>query len=180
MAFRWAAAVAAAATLCGVATADGVKCPGSSAFVHASTQVIVKTAGTCHDVRQEIEARVAGQPDKWHDPHNNGVYAILSRGADEVQLSRTTRNGQYTDKLALTFVDGDGCEVRGCSESQVFSVADFSTNYCNLRMLYCGSADGCRPVAHDFTHRETMVKTSIGAGKDPEKCIVSGAKQLNI
>eukprot|EP00969_Alexandrium_andersonii_P223855 9886440-Alexandrium_andersonii.AAC.1 len=24
------------------------------------------------------------------------------------------------------------------------------TNYCNLKMLYCGTADGCRPVRSQF------------------------------
>ena len=27
---------------------------------------------------------------------------------------------------------------------QVTSIGDYSTNYCNSRMLYCGTADGCK------------------------------------
>ena len=81
-------------------------------------------------------------------------------------------NKKYTDKLTFTFTaQGGGCEISGCSESQVTSIADFSTNYCNLRMLYCGSADGCKPVLHDFATTETEVKTSTGATHDLSKCL---------
>ena len=45
------------------------------------------------------------------------------------------------------------------------------TNYCNLRMLYCGSADGCKPVLHDLTAVEASVDPSIGAGKDQSACL---------
>eukprot|EP00913_Durusdinium_trenchii_P020887 g19625.t1 len=39
-------------------------------------------------------------------------------------------------------------------EIKVFSLKDFSTNYCNLRNLYCGSEEGCKPVKHDFNNSE--------------------------
>lgn len=46
-----------------------------------------------------------------------------------------------TDKMIFTFSDFPGshpsCGIHACSESQVFSLKDFSTNYCNLRNLYC-------------------------------------------
>lgn len=45
-------------------------------------------------------------------------------------------------------------------------------------MLYCGSADGCHPVLHDFASNETVVDVSTGAGKDPSACLkVFGAAQ---
>ncbi len=48
---------------------------------------------------------------------------------------------QYTDEVNLVLVDGGSspgrCKVFGCSESQVFSMLDGSTNYCNLRNLVC-------------------------------------------
>mmetsp|Transcript_3427 Transcript_3427/g.9640 ORF Transcript_3427/g.9640 Transcript_3427/m.9640 type:complete len:182 (+) Transcript_3427:56-601(+) len=170
------ALVAAAAWAAG-ALAEDVQCPGSPAMVHASAQVTVSVPGAgCSEVMAEMKARVAGQPSKWHDPHNNGVYKILETDSDKVTLSRTTGNGQYTDKLMFTFVgDGGSCELLGCSESQVFSVADFGTNYCNLRMLYCGSEAGCKPVQHDFGFEEVSVKHSLGAGQDPSKCLVTNS-----
>ena len=74
--------------------------------------------------------------------------------------------------MALAFArENDRCVVRGCSASQVTSVADFSTNYCNLRMLYCGSKDGCRPVLHDFAVDETKVAPSTGAGSSAAACL---------
>ena len=40
---------------------------------------------------------------------------------------------------------------------QVTSIADYSTNYCNSRMLYCGFNDGCKPVNLDLGAVETKV-----------------------
>ncbi|CAD7973225.1 unnamed protein product [Amoebophrya sp. A120] len=75
---------------------------------------------------------------------------------------------QYTDKVSLVLVDGGSspgkCKVFGCSESQVFSMLDGSTNYCNLRNLVCGAADGCPFVHHSFAK-----VTSNPDGKD-QRC----------
>lgn len=151
------------------------KCPGSNAWVHAKCEVSVEVHAKCDDVMVEMEGRVAGTAKgTWHDPHNRGIYSILSRGAQELSLQRRTGNGKYTDKLTFTFdkISPGKCKIQGCSESQVTSVADFSTNYCNLRMMYCGSADGCKPVTKDFAILESAVNPSIGAGKDPKACLV--------
>ena len=56
--------------------------------------------------------------------------------------------------LTLSVAGESSCIVAGCSESQGESYLDFDTNYCNLRVLYCGSADGCKPVQHDFATAE--------------------------
>merc|ERR1712150_276658 len=103
-------------------------------------------------------------------------------GTNQLDFSRTTANGQYTDKLTYTFQDKvSGCEVSGCSESQVTSVADFSTNYCNLRMLYCTKDEGCKPVTKDglaFTMEETEVSSSFGASHDKTACMKTADNQL--
>ena len=149
-------------------------CPGSKSLVHASCQVDVTAKASCKDVMSEMEARVAGiSTGKWHDPHNNGTYTIDGHSSGELDLQRVTGNKKYTDKIKFTFEDGtDGtCNIQGCSESQVFSVKDFSTNYCNMRMLYCGSAEGCKPVGKDFAVTETKVSPSFGAGDNPTDCL---------
>merc|ERR1719382_1034234 len=66
------------------------KCPGSAAFVHASCSVEATTSASCTDVVAEIQARVAGQYAAWHDPHNNGTYAIKSQNDQELLLTRTS------------------------------------------------------------------------------------------
>lgn len=153
------------------------QCPGSPALIHAKTTVQGHTTASCDDVATEVEARVAGQWATWHDPHNNGTYTLLQAETlgptKMLKLKRLTGNKLYTDKMVLTMQPSSagGCELAGCSESQVFSVEDFSTNYCNLRMLYCGSADGCHPVLHDFQVQEDAVHTSIGAGRDRSACL---------
>ena len=154
------------------ASAGGYSCPSSKAFIHASCKITADTDASCTDVKVEMLARVAGQYATWHDPHNNGSY-VITNNATNLELSRTTGGaGTYTDHLAFAFTDSSsGCELSGCSASQVYSIKDFSTNYCNLRMLYCSSADGCKPVLHDLTAVESSVDPSIGAGKDQSACL---------
>ena len=156
-------------------------CPGSKSWIHASCQVDVTAQASCKDVIFEMEARVLGvSKGKWHDPHNNGTYTITG-DADGLNLQRVTGNKKYTDKIKFTFAQvSDGtCQIQGCSESQSFSIGDFSTNYCNMRMLYCGSADGCKPVARDFSSTETQVSPSFGASKNPSDCLkTSSAREF--
>lgn len=52
--------------------------------------------------------------------------------------------GRYGDGLLR--VTGGPWNRRSVEASQVFSIEDKSTNYCNLRNLVCGSAEGCTPV----------------------------------
>merc|ERR1712232_1325157 len=109
---------------------------------------------------------------------NNGVYSVLDSSTNVVKTQRTTNpktsvGGKvYTDKQNFELTDnGDGsCEIKACSESQGTSKLDFSTNYCDIRNLYCGSADGCKPVSHDFTSSETSADASSGQ-KDWGACI---------
>merc|ERR1712046_559129 len=99
----------------------------------------------CTKVREEMAARITSKT--WVDPHNGGIYSIIANEGN-LKTQRTTnpandatgQNNTYTDKQVFVFEDNDdGCLVHGCSESQGFSVMDFSTNYCDLRNLYCGS-----------------------------------------
>ena len=77
--------------------------------------------------------------DGFVDPHNGGTYSVTGETADALTGQRTTGDGKYTDKFDFTFTgNGEGCEVEACSESQVTSVIDYSTNYCNLHVLYDG------------------------------------------
>uniref|UniRef100_A0A7S1MK11 Uncharacterized protein n=1 Tax=Alexandrium catenella TaxID=2925 RepID=A0A7S1MK11_ALECA len=162
-------------------SASAYMCPGSPSSVYAWSETTTTVSkATCKAVKDEMLARVNGQTSTaWHDPHNNGHYALLSQDGGRLDFSRKTGNGQYTDKLTFTFEDeADGCKVSGCSESQVFSIADFSTNYCNLRMLYCGASDGCHPVTKDgqsFSVKETEVTSSFGASHDPSACLKTAA-----
>eukprot|EP00494_Astrolonche_serrata_P032253 UN32522 len=151
----------------------GPPCPGSDAWVHASCEIRATASATCADVADEFKSRVASQPMGWHDPHNNGTYTFDGMSGKQYSLHRRTGNNKYTDKMILTLTDmgSNACDIQGCSESQVTSVADFSTNYCNLRMLYCGSADGCKPVKHDITVAESSVKPSLGAGSSKDDCL---------
>ena len=115
--------------------------------MHASAQVDVDFAVSCSVVATEIMARVNGES-SWVDPHNGGTYACDSSSCPTdgsvLNLRRRTGDDRYTDKFDFHFTaQGTGCRLQGCSESQVNSYLDMSTNYCNLRVLYCGSLDGC-------------------------------------
>eukprot|EP00928_Gymnodinium_smaydae_P066612 TRINITY_DN4959_c0_g1_i3.p1 TRINITY_DN4959_c0_g1~~TRINITY_DN4959_c0_g1_i3.p1 ORF type:complete len:358 (+),score=55.01 TRINITY_DN4959_c0_g1_i3:83-1156(+) len=166
-------------TLAGASAVAGMTCPGSGSWVHASFQVTADAKASCADVLAEMKARASHQND-WVDPHNGGVYSVISSTSSELRTQRTTNPAKavggktYTDKQVFTFTDdGAGsCKIEGCSESQGFSVKDFSTNYCDLRNLYCGAKDGCKPVSHDFASVDVSTKPSIGAGSDMSQCIV--------
>jgi len=131
-------------------------CPGTSALVACGMQVTATADAPCDQVLAEMKARVAGQArGAWVDPHNGGTYSVQSYGGT-FSTSRVTGDRKYTDKQIFTLEPegmGGACKIEACSRSQVFSIGDFGTNYCDLKMLYCGSRDGCKPVLHDFTVR---------------------------
>lgn len=160
-----------------------VTCPGSDAWVHASAEVTVSFASTtCDAISTEMKARVSKE-NGWVDPHNGGTYTLTSSSSTGLAGTRATGDGKYTDKFAFELETvGSGCKVTGCSESQVTSIADFSTNYCNLHDLYCGSQDGCSAAgaSGDFKYTETDVDTSIGASSDKNACIGKSTGYLRL
>merc|ERR1711920_59469 len=108
----------------------------------------------------------------WYDPHNRGTYSITSSSTNELDLQRKTADGKYTDKIVLQFESSDStCVVKGCSESQVTSVMDFSTNFCNIRMLTCGSQEGCKSSGLDWTDKITENKQSLGSANSMSDCL---------
>jgi len=165
--------------------ASAYKCPGSGSFIHAWSEVTVVAAASCADVMAEVKARATAQKG-WADPHNGGIYSVLTSDATEIDTQRTSNPAKsvggklYVDKQVFRFTESPetkyaevGCTIEACSESQGFSIGDFSTNYCDMRNLYCGAADGCKAILHDFTSTEPSHTTSLGAGHDFSKCIVT-------
>ena len=175
-----------AAAALALLASPGSSCPGSDASVmHASANTRVVFAHNCADVAEEILARLHGVGG-WVDPHNEGTYTLLAQtpktGAPtKLDLKRATGGaGTYTDKMDLSFAasgtaagTGAGCEVTACSESQVTSYADFSTNYCNIRNLYCGSDDGCPYALRDLQSHQVSVHNGAGASHDASACVKS-------
>jgi len=154
-----------------------MQCPGApdGLLSHAKASLFLNPKASCPIVEAEIRARVKGV-NGWVDPHNHGTYTMLHDEAGVMRLKRVTGNGKYTDMLMFTFSDwgGDyGCQVTACSESQVNSFLDMSTNFCNLHNLYCGKQDGCPVADQDIgEYKEELRTFSRGAGKDKSKCIV--------
>jgi len=138
--------------------------------------VSVELNAPCVDVLEEMVARVAGEGG-WYDPHNRGSYSIAEKNSSIVELSRVTGgSGMFVDKIVFSLeqqLQGN-CNIIACSESQVTSVADMSTNYCNIHNLYCGSHWGpaCKFVKHDFAPAKESTTESIGATNKPSDCIV--------
>lgn len=134
-----------------------LSCPGSPSSVHASCKMIVTFEQKCSVVRNEILARISGE-NGWKDPHNGGTYTLQSDNGQEICGSRRTGDNKYTDLFDFFFTDDlagqHGCHVEACSKSQVFSILDFSTNYCNLFVLYCNSTEGCPIVHQELTYKE--------------------------
>lgn len=155
------------------AAAPQYKCPGSSSKIHASCKQQATIDASCDVVTTEIKARVGSQFGAWHDPHNNGTYTITGGDDSTIELTRETANKKYTDKVIISLTEaGDKkCTLMGCSESQVMSVADFSTNFCNVRMLFCGTQEGCSAAGTDLTYTVDDVSKSFGASKKLADCL---------
>jgi hypothetical protein len=142
-------------------------CPGSPAGIHARCEMEITFPHTdCDRVQEEMARRIAGDLG-WTDPHNGGHYELDSTSSIDGDVvfkgSHLSGNGGYTDLFEMTFgtnKEGDSCVVTACSESQVTSVIDYSTNYCNLRNLYCSAdqPDGCPIVGSSFEYVETYKK----------------------
>jgi len=147
-------------------------CPPTAAWGPACGMEVTTTAATsCDTVLEEMKARVSGQYAAWHDPHNNGTYSVETYGGT-FSTKRLTGDGKYTDKQIFTLTDSSGsCKIEACSRSQVTSVLDMGTNYCDLKMLYCGSADGCKPVKHDFTVGPESTKKHSQSSVDLSSCL---------
>ena len=126
----------------------GMKCPDSPVKMHSGCEMTVSFSdSSCEAVQKEMVDRVNGQYGSWYDPHNNGTYAITASSASELSAERLTGDGKYTDLMIFSFsADGAGCTMEACSQSQVSSISDFSTNYCNMHDLYCADA-GCHPLS---------------------------------
>ena len=147
--------------------APNMNCPTSGSSMHAGCQTQIQFKDACSVVRGEITKRVQGQPDNWVDPHNAGTYSFISQSDALFELSRVTGDKKYTDKINYVFEDaGTGCNVAACSQSQVFSIGDYGTNYCNIFDLYCSDSK-CHPFTQ-LTYSETVGKCTE---QSPSKCL---------
>lgn len=127
-------------------------------MIHAKCEMSVVFSRSCSIVSQEMQDRAAGK-NGWVDPHNAGSYVIDEVTDTTLSGHRVTGDLKYTDKFDFHFTpmvpDTSGCIAIACSESQSMSIKDYSTNYCNLHNLYCGSDVGCKFVNEDLYYDET-------------------------
>ena len=139
----------------------GYQCPSSPALMHAGCQVMIAFENSCDSVTAEIKARINGEGG-WEDPHNNGTYAIIKESSSLLEVSRLTGDGKYTDLINYSFEkQGDSaCSVAACSESQVYSIGDAGTNFCNIPDLYCQES-GCNPI-NSLKYTESVGKCTQG------------------
>eukprot|EP00933_Yihiella_yeosuensis_P039505 TRINITY_DN3355_c0_g2_i1.p1 TRINITY_DN3355_c0_g2~~TRINITY_DN3355_c0_g2_i1.p1 ORF type:complete len:161 (+),score=17.01 TRINITY_DN3355_c0_g2_i1:149-631(+) len=155
-----------------------MQCPGTADGVkfHAKASFLATAQTSCSAVQNEIHARVRGE-NGWTDPHNQGTYTRISDDHDTMKLKRLTGDGKYTDVMMFTFSsshNGHSCSFAACSESQVNSFLDFSTDYCNLHNLHCGEQDGCSVAVRDIgKYKERPQGFSNGAGRKRAKCAMT-------
>merc|ERR1712166_782308 len=162
-----------------VATAD-MTCPSTPAAVACGMKVTTTAAAPCAEVLVEMKARIAGQYGAWHDPHNNGTYKVENYGGT-FSTSRLTGDGKYTDKQIFTLTDQSGsCLIEACSRSQVNSLFDKGTNYCDVKMLFCGSNDGCKPVKNDFSVGQETTSKFAQASVDMGACLKVSEAQAQV
>jgi len=153
----------------------GEGCPTTAAQTYTASKVEVTANASCAEVGAEIMARVkANIAGTWMDPHNNGSYSIWAAPEGSyVETQHETGNLRYYDlqRFTLTEMGKRQCKIAACSMSQGTSNNDASTNYCNMRNLYCGPKDSCTPVKHSFDSEETkFIPRNGGSGHDVNKC----------
>lgn len=141
-----------------VQNSKGVPCTGSDTFLpHSGCSFSTFFHGTpCVQVRSEVMARLRGEGG-WRDRKQHpGHYQLIKSGVQCIKAQRTTGKGAspgpYTDLFGLVFLPKqNGCQLAGCSESQVASLLDFSTNFCNMYNLVCNEEAGCPKAKDDLT-----------------------------
>lgn len=164
-------------------------CPSTPAWLAAGMRITTVSSFSCDKVMSEMGARVDGQSSfltqAWKDPHENGWYSnkMTSRRVDEhgsrfsFSTSHRTGDGKHLDNQIFTLTPrGVGCKIEACSRSQIGSPYDDGTNYCSLKMLFCGAADGCKFLRNDlrFWDNETTSKFYRGS-VNLKKCLGSAA-----
>jgi len=151
--------------------AGAMTCPGSPAhFAHAGMKITTTAHASCDTVKGEINARLAGE-NGWYDQHNRGTFKKQSYGGS-VSASRLTGDGKYTDKMIFDLSgSGNTCKIEACSESQVTSLYDNGATYCELELLFCGAADGCKVAKSDFTHSDEKIEKRAEASIGISNCL---------
>ena len=132
------------------------ECPGSPVSTHASCAFDVHFPSTsCASIRKKMVSRVQKNKDR---KSKKGTYEMIDDDSDsgKIKAQRTSHDG-YVDKFDVVYQEsGEGCVVRACSESQVRSMYDFSTNYCNVHNLLCNKDEGCGKSSDNFEYDETF------------------------
>jgi hypothetical protein len=147
-------------------------CPGSPSSIHAQCSLTVEFDNQCSSVLDEVYARMTGQ-EGWVNPQNGGTYNLTKKTSEVLEGTRLTGDGRYADKFKISFeIQNDACIVHSCSRSQVFSIYDYDTNYCNLRNLYCSADDGCKVANNKLVLREEVLGSC--AFHDANNCDESG------
>ena len=150
-------------------------CPGSPASRHSQCSLKVDFDQSCVQVAAEIVARLRGEQG-WRCPKSHpGSYELISESAAAVQGRRTTGAGATPPGPGKSYTDAFGFQLAAsasgggtghtCSESQGPSFCDYSTNYCNMRNLYCNTAEGCKVVHHELTSKEEVDASCYHAPK---------------
>jgi len=136
---------------------NSLGCPGSpvAESEHSACGMSVVFEASCADVQQEIEARITGNVDRKALPGN--YFSTSSESNTCTKGGRDTNAnadpGPFTDLFGFLYGgSGNSCTISGCSESQVNSLCDMSTNFCNMFNLYCNSNAGCTPQIHDLSY----------------------------
>merc|ERR1712006_45284 len=76
--------------------------------------------------------------------------------------------------MIFTLTDeGESCKIEACSESQVFSIGDAGTNYCNVKLLVCGSDQGCKVANSDFTLGDEQTSKKAQASVNMGNCLAA-------
>eukprot|EP01080_Neovahlkampfia_damariscottae_P010629 gene10629-3252_t len=106
----------------------------SSQIIRASCESFWNFKGNkCSSVQNFILGEIK------HYTHPDGKhknYTLIATKPNHIHLINTTPVRKYIDDINIEFTDkGDSCATKQVSRSRVFSVYDYSTNFCNIHNL---------------------------------------------
>jgi len=149
----------------------------------ACWMTVTFASASCSKVTSEIMARV--RSGSWTDPYTEenftSDYENVQKGVQgadwvtDLAWREALEFEDFVDEMRLSFYQqrspGANCIMFGCAMSNN-TIAGASANYCNLHDLYCGEADGCAPLHHDFSGGYTEEGSTL-CMPTPSACVTT-------
>lgn len=162
------------------------ECPATNATVAAGMRLRAVVESSCSDLLDEVATRVeSSAAGTYHDP-SGGKYEPVDVEIEHVDGSNDTevesgvidtvrvnvnKNSTTSQRFIFKRSGVAMCEVSACSRNQFEQAEDDGQNYCALKMMLCGSYDGCAYAKTDIKVVAEQTMPFESAVADIEKCV---------